>query len=263
MLVFLLYLVLGAVAGVLAGLFGIGGGMVIVPALIFAFGAQHVPTEVLTHLAIGTSLACIITTSISSIYTHNQKGGVLWSIFASCTLGILIGAMLGVQTAVMLPGPLLQKFIGVFAILVAIQMAFNLKPKAGRELPGKPGMVAAGGVIGWASAIFGIGGGTLTVPFLTWCNVRMQQAVGTSAALGLPIAISGALTNIVEGWNVEGLPEWSLGYVYLPAVLGIMIASTPFARVGAKLAHRLPAHVLKRAFAVLLVIVGVRFLVSG
>lgn len=260
MSIFLLYLLLGAVAGVLAGLFGIGGGMVVVPALIFAFGAQHLPVDVLTHLAVGTSLACIIGTAISSIIAHHQKGGVLWPIFTSCTLGILLGAALGVKTAVLLPGALLQKLIGIFAICVALQMALNLKPKASRGLPGKPGLVGAGGVIGWASAIFGIGGGTLTVPFLTWCNVSMRQAVGTSAALGLPIAIVGAVTNIVAGWDAPGLPQWSLGYVYLPAVLGIVIASTPFARVGARLAHRLPGHILKRAFALLLVIVGIRFL---
>ncbi|MFN3581229.1 MAG: sulfite exporter TauE/SafE family protein, partial [Pseudomonas sp.] len=158
-------------------------------------------------------------------------------------------------------GPMLQKIIGVFAILVAIQMAFELKPKASLDVPGKPGLTLAGGVIGWASAIFGIGGGSLTVPFLVWRSVPMQQAVATSSACGLPIAIAGAASFIWTGMAAQSpLPEWSLGYVYLPAMVGIAATSMLFAGFGARLAHRLSQQLLKRLFALLLLGVGINFL---
>ncbi|MCU1718493.1 sulfite exporter TauE/SafE family protein [Pseudomonas sp. 5P_3.1_Bac2] len=257
----LLYLVLGCAAGTLAGLFGVGGGIIIVPVLVLSFTAMGVSPEVLTHLAVGTSLATIIFTSINSILEHHRKGAVLWPVFAWMTLGILLGAALGSATAAAIQGPLLQKIIGVFAIVIAIQMVFELKPKAGREVPGKPGLTLAGVVIGWASAIFGIGGGSLTVPFLTWRSVPMQKAVATSAACGLPIAIFSALSFIWLGWHRPELPEWSLGFVYLPALLGIAIPSMFFARFGARLAHKLSPRLLKRLFALLLFSVGLSFLV--
>jgi hypothetical protein len=155
----------------------------------------------------------------------------------------------------------LQKIIGVFAIIIAVQMALELKPKASRTVPGKPGLTVAGGVIGWASAIFGIGGGSLTVPFLTWRSVPMQQAVATSSACGLPIALASALSFIWLGWEKPALPQWSLGFVYLPALVGIAIPSMYFARLGARLAHRLSPRLLKRLFALLLFGVGLSFLI--
>lgn len=261
--VLLAYLALGAAAGVLAGLFGIGGGLIIVPALVFGFEWQGVDAEVATHLAVGTSLATIVFTSISSIRSHHAKGAVLWPLFVPMTVGLILGAMLGALTAAQMHGAWLRLVIGVFAILVGVQMALALKPKPGRAVPGAQGLVAVGGGIGWASAIFGIGGGSLSVPFLTWCNVRMQQAVGTSAAFGLPIAVGGALTNLWAGWDHPALPDWSVGYVYLPALVGIVVMSVPCAILGARLAHRLPADVLKRGFSVLLFLVGGRFLVQA
>lgn len=257
---FLLYLLLGAAAGVLAGLFGVGGGIIIVPVLVFSFTAQGVDPSILTHLAVGTSLATIVFTSINSVLEHQRKGAVLWPVFAWMTLGILLGAGVGSLTAAAIQGPLLQKIIGVFAIVIAIQMGLDLKPKASRAVPGQLGLTAAGGVIGWASAIFGIGGGSLTVPFLTWRSVPMQQAVATSAACGLPIAIASALSFMLIGWDKPGLPQWSLGFVYLPAMAGIAITSMFFARFGARLAHKLSPRLLKRLFALLLLCVGVSFL---
>ncbi|AZZ90518.1 sulfite exporter TauE/SafE family protein [Hahella sp. KA22] len=259
-MVFLAYLALGALAGVLAGLFGIGGGLIIVPALIFSFELQSVAPSVATHLAVGTSLATIIFTSINSIRAHHQKQGVNWRVFRPMAVGLMIGAVLGAQTASLMPAAQLKLVIGIFAITIGVQMALALKPKPHRSLPGDGVLVGVGGGIGWASAIFGIGGGSLSVPYLTWCNVRMQQAVGTSAACGLPIALMGAVTNIWEGWGEASLPEYSLGFIYLPALAGIAITSMPFASLGAKLAHRLPGDVLKRIFSVLLFIVGGRFL---
>lgn len=257
---FLLYLVLGACAGVLAGLFGVGGGLVIVPVLVFSFTAHGFSPDVLTQMAVGTSLATIVFTSVNSILEHHRRGAVLWPVFIWMAIGILVGSALGAVTAAQIQGPILQKIIGTFAILVAIQMAFGLQPKASRGLPGKPGLGVAGGVVGWASAIFGIGGGSLTVPFLTWRGVPVQQAVATSAACGLPIAVAGALSFVAVGWGNPQLPELSVGFVYLPAMIGIAATSMFFARLGARLAHRLSPKVLKRLFALLLLCVGLNFL---
>ncbi|MFT0211590.1 sulfite exporter TauE/SafE family protein [Pseudomonas sp. F1_0610] len=261
--VLLTYLVLGAAAGVLAGLFGVGGGLIIVPALVYSFKAQGVAPDILTHLAIGTSLATIIFTSINSALEHNKKGAVLWSLVAWLSVGIILGTALGAKTAALLNGEHLQKIIGVFAIVMAIKMAFDIGPKqpAQGPSPRKPALLSAGGVIGWASAIFGIGGGTLTVPFLTWRGVSMQRAVATSSACGVPIAASGAFMFMLNGWGDPQLPEYSLGFVYLPAMLGIALTSMIFARFGARLAHRLQPKRLKQLFALLLVSVGTSFFI--
>ena len=257
----LLYMLLGAAAGVLAGLFGVGGGIIIVPVLVLSFSAQGFDPLVLTHLAVGTSLATIIFTSINSVLEHHRKGAVRWPVFAWMTLGILFGAGLGSLTAAAIQGPVLLKIIGVFAILVSLQMALDLRPKVSSAVPGKLGLGAAGGVIGWASAIFGIGGGSLSVPFLVWRSLSMQQAVATSAACGLPIAAAGALSFMWLGWDNAQLPSWSLGFVYLPALVGVASTSMFFARFGARLAHRLSPRVLKRLFALLLFGVGLNFLI--
>ncbi|MBD9396905.1 sulfite exporter TauE/SafE family protein [Pseudomonas sp. PDM11] len=259
-MIFLLYILLGAAAGLLAGLFGVGGGMVIVPVLIFAFTAQGFDASVLTHMAVGTSLATILFTSVNAVREHHRRGAVRWQIFVWLTVGIVVGSALGAATAERIDGEALQKVIGVFALCVALQLALDLKPRASREVPGKAGLGAAGGVIGWASAIIGIGGGSLTVPFLTWRGVPVQQAVATSSACGWPIAAAGALSYLWLGWGDGRLPHWSLGYVYLPALLGIALTSVFFARTGARLAHRLSPRVLKRLFALLLFIVGLNFL---
>jgi uncharacterized membrane protein YfcA len=176
------------------------------------------------------------------------------------TVGILLGAGVGALTAAAIQGPMLQKIIGVFALVIAVQMALELKPKAGAAVPGPLGLSVAGAVIGWASAIFGIGGGSLSVPFLTWRSVPMQQAVATSSACGLPIAAASALSFILVGWQNPHVPEWSLGFVYLPAMAGIAITSMFFARFGARLAHKLSPRLLKRLFALLLFCVGLSFL---
>jgi len=257
---FLLYLVLGGFAGVLAGLFGIGGGIVIVPVLVLSFTAQGFDPAVLTHLAVGTSLATIVFTSINSILAHHRKGAVQWPVVLWMSLGILLGVWLGSLTAAAIQGPMLQKIIGVFALLIALQMALEFNPKGSRRVPGRTGLSLVGIVIGWASAIFGIGGGSLTVPYLVWRSVPIQQAVATAAACGLPIAASGAISFMVVGWSASPLPEWSLGFVYLPATLGIALTSMYFARLGANLAHSLPPRLLKRLFALLLASVGLYFL---
>ncbi|QQS55903.1 MAG: sulfite exporter TauE/SafE family protein [Candidatus Competibacteraceae bacterium] len=258
----LFYLTLGLFAGVMAGLLGVGGGLIIVPALAWIFHHQQVSDAITMHLAIGTSLATIVVTSISSVRAHHRRGAVLWPIFWRLTPGIVVGAWLGAAIADALPSAVLSKVFAVFVLTVAAQMGFGAKPAPHRDLPGTAGMLSAGGVIGAVSAIVGIGGGSLTVPFLTWCNTAIRQAVATSSACGLPIALAGTLGFIVTGLNAAGRPDWSLGYIYGPALVGITLTSMLSAPLGAKLAHTLPTDVLKKVFAVFLTLVGVKMLLG-
>ncbi|MGP8307703.1 sulfite exporter TauE/SafE family protein [Vibrio sp. YIC-376] len=257
----LMYLLLGTCSGVLAGLFGIGGGIIIVPVLVFSFTAQGIPPEVLTHLAVGTSLSVILFTSVNSVLAHHKKGAVNWTIVRWLSVGIIVGSAAGGVTASLIPGAYLQQIIGVFAVVMALQMWFGWKPKKTASALKKSVLSVAGVVIGWASAIFGVGGGSLMVPFLSWNNVEMRNAVAISAACGMPIAFSGTCSFIMIGSGLVELPEYSLGYIYLPALAGIAITSMWSARIGAKLAHRLDPELLKKLFSMLLLGVGVNFLV--
>ncbi|MGD8998808.1 MAG: sulfite exporter TauE/SafE family protein [Granulosicoccaceae bacterium] len=256
------YLLLGAFAGVVAGLLGVGGGLIIVPVLVYIFSQQGFAPEVIVHLAVGTSLATIIFTSISSMRAHHQHGAVQWQVFRQLAPGIMLGTFIGAALADFMSSTVLRSFFGVFELVVAAQMAMNAKPGPHRQLPGWTGTSLAGMGIGTISAIVGIGGGTMTVPFLAWCNVAMQKAVATSAAVGLPIALAGAMGYVFTGWNETGLPDYAFGYVYWPAFAGIVIMSILTAPLGAKLAHKLPAAKLKRIFALLLTVLGVRMLIG-
>ena len=261
MVEWLLYLATGAFAGLLAGLLGVGGGLLIVPILALSFATQGIADEVQMHLAVGTSLATIIFTSLSSIYAHHRRGAVAWPVFRAMTPGIILGALLGAVIARWLPSFSLRTLFGVFELFVALQMALSLKPAPHRGLPGSWGMSGAGAVIGSLSALLGVGGGTLTVPFLLWCNVAIHRAIATSAACGLPIAVAGATGFVISGWHNTLLPEWSSGYLYWPALLGVVTASVLFAPLWARLAHRLPTLVLKRLFALLLLGLALRMLI--
>jgi uncharacterized membrane protein YfcA len=257
------YLALGAFTGFFAGMLGIGGGLVMVPALTLMFGMQaQFPQSEILHMALGTSMATIIFTSIASLRTHHAHGAVLWDVFKVFTPGILLGTAIGTVFASSIPARPLAVFFTCFVCLIAVQMALNLKPKATRELPGKLGLVGVGAGIGALSSLVAIGGGSLTVPFLTWCNVRVQHAIGTSAAVGLPIAIGGSLGYIFNGWATAGLPVGSLGYLYLPALAILVLASMLTAPHGARLAHRLPVATLKRIFAVILVLLATKMVWS-
>jgi uncharacterized membrane protein YfcA len=214
------------------------------------------------HLAIGTSLATIVLTSLSSIRAHHQRGAVLWPVVGRLTPGIIAGAWLGAAVAHLLPTVALRTIFGLFELAVAAQMALGVSAAPHRQLPGLAGSSFAGGLIGSVSAIVGIGGGTLTVPFLSWCNVEMRRAVATSAACGLPIALAGAIAFMVAGWNHPALPGASSGYLHWPAVLGIGLTSVLFAPLGARLAHTLPAYTLRRIFALFLALLGIRMLLA-
>lgn len=253
------FLALGVVAGLLAGALGLGGGVVIVPALLMLFPLMGFPAAITAQQAVATSLATIAVTSTSSIYGHHRLGAIRWPVALPMAAGILIGAFIGAFVASALPSALLARLFGVFAMIIAVQMAISSQHKqagGAERLPGHSGLALAGAVIGTLSAIFGIGGGSMTVPFLSACRLRMQQAVAVSAVCGLPIALGGVTGFIIAGWRQPDLPDGSLGFVYLPAAAGIVLTSFPLARLGARLAHRLPAVTLKRVFATALFLIG-------
>jgi len=258
----LLLLVTGAFAGILAGLLGIGGGVVIVPVLVFIFQYQGIDPSIIMHTAIGTSLATIIFTSISSIRAHQAHGAILWPTFRKMTPGIILGALIGAAVADSLPSDTLKLVFSPFLMVVAVQLALNKQPKPHRKLPQKIGLLSASTTIGALSSLLGIGGGSLNVPFMSWCNIEVRKAVATSAAIGLPIAIAGTLGFIVSGWNSELMPDWSIGYINLSAALSIVAASALTAPYGAKLAHKIPVVLLKRIFAVLLFFVAIKLLLT-
>ncbi len=258
----IIYLAAGCVSGLIAGMFGLGGGVVIVPVLIFVLGAQGVSVAVLMQMAVASSLAVIVISSVSSVRAHSQLGGVDWSIFRRMAVGIVLGALGGAVLANFLSFDVLRNLLGVFLLAVAAQMGFGLKPKRQGRLPGPLGLNLAGVGIGGFSALVGIGGGTLTVPFLSRCGVVMQKAVGTSAACGMPIAFAGALGFVLTGWGRPELPPYATGYVYWPAVAGIAVASYLVAPLGARLAHRLPPRLLRRIFSVVLSLVALRMLLG-
>lgn len=259
----LLYAGTGACAGFLAGLLGIGGGMVIVPALLLSFHWQGLSPAVSTHLAVGTSLASILLTAVSSVRTHHLRGAVDWPLLQRLVPALMLGSLLGAQVAHLLPARWLQVLIGLFALWTGWRMlaARAVVPQS-RPLPARWRLASASGSIGAASALFGIGGGSLMVPFLCHHGVRMQRAVGTAAAAGLPIALAGSVGFIVSGWAVAGLPAGATGYVFWPALLGLAATSLVAAHWGAQAAHRLSPARLKRVFGLVLVAVGLRFLVG-
>jgi uncharacterized membrane protein YfcA len=260
--IILIYLGLGLAVGVLAGLLGVGGGLIIVPMVVFTLTWQGVPSQHLMHLALGTSLASIIFTSVSSFWAHHRRGAVHWLVVRRIVLGILVGTFLGSCLASRMSTNLLKGVFVVFLYYMGFQMLANKKPKPTRELPGPLGLFGVGNGIGVVSSLVGIGGGSLSVPFMVWCNLTVHDAIGTSAAIGFPIAIAGTIGYIVNGLQVSGLPPYCLGYVYLPALAGIVAASVLTAPLGARLAHRLPVTSLKRVFALLLFIMGTQMLIG-
>lgn len=254
------YLLLGCVSGTLAGLLGVGGGLIIVPALILMFHQRGFADEVITHMAVATSLATIILTSISSVRVHHAHGAVQWRLFKNLSVGIVAGSLLGAWLADSIQARALQVLIALFALVVSLQMGFDFKPISRQPLPGKKGLWLIGNGIGMLSTLFGIGGGSITVPLLIRFSVPIQQAVATASVCGLPIALAGALGFVIMGWSNPLLPTYSLGYVYAPAFLGIVASSVLFAGLGARLAHRLPASTLRKLFALLLFAVGIQLL---
>lgn len=249
-------LALGAAVGFAAGLLGIGGGMLLVPFMTMILTAKQFPQEHVVHMAIATSLGTIMFTSMSSVRAHHKRGAVLWRVVGLLAPGILIGSWVGPWIGAKMEASTLALAFAVFVAFSATQMLIDKKPSAARDLPKAPGMFGAGGVIGVLAGLVGAGGGFVSVPFMTWCNVKIHNAVATSAALGFPIAVAGTLSNIYFGLQEPGLPEGALGFVYLPALLVISLASVTTAPLGARVAHSLPVQSLKKIFAFLLYVLA-------
>jgi len=255
---------LGLCSGFLAGLLGIGGGMVMVPFITAILSARNVNSELAVKMAIATSMATIVFTSISSVRAHHQRGAVRWDVVKALAPGIVLGAVvasMGVFTV--LKGSSLALLFALFVGFSATQMFLDKKPAATRQLPGQAGLLGAGSVIGFMSGLVGAGGGFISVPFLAWCNVAIHNAVATSAALGFPIAISNALGYAVSGSHVANLPPYSIGYIWLPGLLVIATCSVTTAPLGAAAAHKLPVKRLKKIFASVLYLLAAYMLYRG
>jgi uncharacterized protein len=245
-------LLLGSVTGFLAGMLGIGGGMLMVPFLTLLLTHKHFPPALVIKMAVATSLATICFTSIASVRAHQSRGTVRWDVVKLLAPGIIVGGLIGAQIAKALPTNVLAVLFAAFIGFSATQMLLNKKPAASRQLPKGTGMFGAGGLIGLLSSLVGAGGAFISVPFMTWCNLPIHNAVGTSAALGFPIALAGTVGYVVAGWSLHDLPPGALGFLYLPALLVISVASMSTARWGAAVAHRMDMAQLRRMFAVLL-----------
>lgn len=258
--IFLLSMLLGAMSGLVAGLFGLGGGLLIVPILVWIFAGQGFDSELVMIMAVATSLATIVPTASVTVLSHQRKQAVHWPRVFRLLPGIMVGAVIGAFFADMLSGKVLRGFFVVYLLFVGSTMALQKKTVINVSRHGRWLDYIAGGLIGVMSSLLGIGGGTITVPYLLGQRLEMKNAVAISSACGLPIALAGAFSYVLLGWNNVNLPEGSVGYLYLPAFVGIVALSVLTAPVGVKLAHQLPAARLKRYFSIILFIMAAKMM---
>jgi uncharacterized protein len=258
----LAYLGIGAMVGFAAGLLGIGGGVVMVPLLVLVFRASGVSAEHIVHVALGTALAAMIFTSLSSMRAHHAHDAVDWKIARAMSPGMLAGSFVAALVAGFIPTRPLALGFTALVFYAATQILLNLKPPGSRDLPGAGGLFGAGAAIGAVSSLLAAGGAFMTIPFLAWCKVPLRRAIGTAAANGLPIAVAGTAGYVLNGARGENLPPMSVGYVYLPALAAVVVTSMLAAPVGARLAHRLPVRRLRQLFAALLYLFAVRMLIT-
>jgi uncharacterized protein len=257
-------LLLGLGTGFLAGLLGIGGGMTMVPFLTWIMTSRGASPDLAVKMAIATSMSTIVFTSISSVRAHHKRGAVRWDIVKGLAPGIVLGAVVAsLGVFAILKGSLLAIFFALFVSFSATQMFLDKKPAPTRQMPGLGGQLAGGGVIGFLSGLVGAGGGFVSVPFMTWCNVAIHNAVATSAALGFPIALFNTMGYVFAGQSLQNLPAGSWGYVWVPALVVIASASVFMAPLGAKAAHALPVKQLKRVFASMLYVLAAYMLYKG
>jgi len=252
---------LGVVTGLLAGTLGIGGGGIIVPALVFIFVGRHMASGLAMKLAVGTSLASIFFTSLAAIYAQQKRKAIDWSVATTLGLAALAGSFASAYVVGFLSGAVLKEIFSVFLALIGAQLLADWRPATHWRLPGRFGLLGVGLGIGALSAMLGIGGGSFTVPFLTACNVDMRRAIAISATMGLPIALFGATGFVLSGLHRAALPAGSFGYVYVPALLGLTTVAMLIVPVGVRLAHTLPVSRLKRGFGVLLLAVSIQMMV--
>jgi uncharacterized membrane protein YfcA len=261
--IFLLCFIFGSFSGILAGLFGVGGGLVLVPFFLFILSFNEIGGNQVMLIAIATSLASIIVTSLFASWAHYRLGNLLKMPVLHLSLGMIVGVLLGAYAANTFAFSYLQIIFGVYLLLASLQMVAEYKPKQKEIHLNKNNLKIAGSIIGFVAAFLGIGGGTLTVPYLAKHGVKIKNAVAISSACGFSIAVMGSLSYMVLGWNAHGLPEGSLGYIYIPAFLGVILSSALTASVGANLANKLPAEKLKRYFSLLLFGVALKVLWSS
>jgi uncharacterized membrane protein YfcA len=257
------YLLLGLFVGYFSGLLGIGGGLIMVPVLSILFEAQHIPAHNILHLALGSSMATILFTSVISTWQHHSHKAVNWDAVRFITPGILVGTALGALIVGYVATFYLAVFFVLFVYFAAAQMLVGFKPDATRDYPTRAEVTIAGMIIGTISSIVSIGGGVLSVPYLLWHKQPLRHAIATSAALGFPIAFGGTMGYIATGYlRGKGLPEYSLGYVYLPALLWLVMGTMLTAPFGAKATHRMPVDLLRKIFALFLFALATKMLIK-
>lgn len=257
---FTIFALIGALTGISAGLLGISGGVIVVPLLAMTFQNFGINGHVVMHMAVATSLAAMVFTAASSTYSHNRRGAVIWHVFWQFLPGIIIGTILGVLFASLLSTQILKYIFVIFLILIAIGMFFSFHVFARHHLPKPLGMSFVGLFIGAKSGLLGVGGGAITVPFLTWASIPMRRASGTAAACGLPIAIVGTISTIYTGWGVTQVSHYTLGYVYWPAAMMVAASSMLCVFIGSKLSLLLPTILIKRIFAFVLILAAINLL---
>ena len=262
MIWFAAYAVCGAIVGFLAGLLGIGGGMTLVPILSALFVAQHFTPDHTVHLALGTAMASIVFTSSASVREHHRHGAVDWGVVKRMVPGMLLGALLSTVASGWIPQRALALAFAVIVYAGATQIFLGTKPAAQATMPGPAAVFSVGTVIGIIAGLVSAGGTFLTVPFMLYCGVRMHTAIGTGAAIGIPVAVIGAVGYIISGWRIDQLPPWSAGFVYLPALALLVAASIITAPMGARAAHKLPVQTLRRVFACLLYALATKMVVT-
>lgn len=263
MISFLLYILVGAIAGLMAGLLGLGGGVVIVPGLVSVFSYADMPRQAIMHMATSTSLAVMIITTLTAVISQQRRRTILWSVFRQLVPGTILGTICGVTLATVLSTHTLKLIFGVFLLLMAIRLllAHEIPANTSETPPFKPIIMGfAGFIVGLMSGLLGIGGGVVAIPLLLRLGVPMHNAAATSSACALLLSVVGTLVFMLEGWHVANLPSGSFGYVYLPAVLSIAAASVCVVPVAVRLAHYLSARVLKSVFALMLIPIGLDML---
>jgi uncharacterized protein len=255
------YLAVGAFVGFFSGLLGIGGGSAMVPVLAFIFAAKGFPAAYVVHLALGTCIATILFTAASSVRSHHQRNAVNWRLFLRLVPSVMLGTFAGALAASWLDARLLSIVFTALIYYAATVMLMDRKPAARRELPGTAGLSAVGSAIGLFSSLTATGGASLMVAYLVGRNVTVHEAIGTAAAASWPLALAGTVGYVVSGLGAHGLPEWSVGFVYLPALAWIVVASMLVAPVGAAVAHRTSGKTLRRIFALVLYALATSMLV--
>lgn len=260
---FIIYLLCGAGIGFLAGLFGIGGGILVIPVLLTLFSLQHMPEPVAMHMAIGTSLATIIIASASSVFAYYRKGDILFPLVKQCAPGSIIGSMLGVFIANHIHSIYLERVFSVILLFVAFHLFFRTEPLDTSTLPTPNGKMLffAAIVFGILGGMLGIGGGIFIIPFFQWCGFSIRHSIATAAACILPVAIVGTLGYMIFGTQLNGLPPFSTGYIYWPAFLGISLTSVFTARLGVRVSHTISTTLLKKLFALFLIIIALKMLI--